>query len=190
MPIALPAISGVLTTNLFATALIGTDTPRLASGVAMGLVTWVPQVTVSTVDAGSGGVGTGIPIPWLVPQPLLLGFLTANIPPAGFTGLFAPSLILGLANGLATAFIQMLVSTTHPTVGTGSGAASFKAPPAATSMVAGFASAGLVGDAAPRLAAAIGFSLDSAIASLVIPIVIVGSASPSAASGVGTGKII
>jgi len=190
MPIALPAISGVLTTNLFATALIGTDTPRLASGVATGLVSWVPQVTVSTVDAGSAGAGTGVPVPWVVPQPILLGLLTANIPPAGFVGLFTPSLIIGLANGLALSFLQMLISTTHFSVGTGSGVASFKAPPAATSMVAGFASAGLVGDAAPRLATAIGISLDSAIASLVIPIVIVGSASPSAATGVGTGKII
>lgn len=190
MPIALPAISGVLTTNLLATALIGTDTPRLASGVASGLVYWVPTVTVSTVDAGSAGVGVGVPIPWIVPQPLLLGLLTANIPPAGFTGLFTPSLILGLANGLAIAFLQMLISTTHPTVGTGSGIAKFASPPAAGPMNAGFASAGLVGDAAPRLATAIGVSLDSALASLVIPMVIAGSASPSPASGTGTGKII
>lgn len=190
MPIALPIITGTLTTNLVATALVGTDTPRLASGVASGLVQWVPQVTVSTVDAGSGGVGVGVPTPWIIPQPLLLGLLAANIPPAGFAGLFTPSLILGLANGLSLAFLQMLISTTHPTVGTGTGISKFAAPPAAISMNAGFASAGLVGDAAPRLATAIGISLDAAIASLVIPIAIVGPASPSATSGTGTGKII
>lgn len=190
MPVALPVLSGILTPNLLATGLLGTDTPRLASGVATGLVYWVPQVMVSTVDVGSGGVGTSVPTPWAVPQPLLLGLLTANIPPAGFVGLFTPSLILGLANGLAAAFLQMLISTTHPTVGTGTGTAKFTAPPAATSMNLGFASVGLVGDAAPRLATAIGLSLDAAIASLVIPVPIVGSGSPSSATGTGTGKII
>ncbi len=190
MPIALPALSGTITTNLFSVALIGTDTPRLGTGVANGLVYWVPQVTVTTVDAGSGGVGTSVPLPWVVPQPLLLTLLTANIPPAGFTGLFTPSLILGLANGLSLAFLQMLISTTHPTVGVGTGIARFTAPPAATSMVSGFASAGLVGEASPRLATAIGVSLDAAIASLVIPVVIAGAGSPTAATGTGTGKII
>ena len=190
MPIALPAISGVLTSNLFAAALIGTDTPRLASGIANGVVFWVPTIQVTTVDAGSAGVGTGVPLPWLVPQPLLLALLTANIPPAGFTGLFAPSLIIGLANGLATAFLSMLVSTTHPTVGTGAAVAKFASPPAAGPMNAGFKAAGLVGDAAPRLATAIGLALDSTIASLVIPMVVVGSASPSPSTGTGTGKII
>jgi hypothetical protein len=190
MPIALPAITGTVASNLLAAALIGTETPKLAAGVAAGLTYWVPQVTVSTVDAGSAGVGSGVPIPWAVPQPLLFGLLGANIPSAGIIGLFTPSLVLGLANGLATSFLQMLISTTHPTVGVGSGVAKFVAPPAAGSMVAGFSSAGLVGEAAPRLATAIGFSLDAAIASLVIPIVIAGSASPSPSTGTGTGKII
>ncbi len=190
MPIALPAITGTVAGNLASVALIGTEMPKLATGVATGLSMWVPQVTVSTVDAGSAGVGTGIPIPWVIPQPLLLGLLGANIPSAGIIGLFTPSLVLGLANGLSISFLQMLISTTHPTVGVGSGVAKFVAPPAAGSMVAGFASAGLVGDAAPRLATAIGVSLDSAIASLVIPVAIVGSASPSPSTGTGTGKII
>lgn len=190
MPIAFPAITGILTPSLFSAALIGVETPRLASGVATGLVYWVPQVTISTVDAGSAGVGTGVPIPWVVPQPVLFANLSANIPPAGFFGIFTPPLILGLSIGISTAFLQMLLSTTHPTVGVGSGVARFAAPPAATSMVAGFASAGLVGEAAPRLATAIGVALDSTLASLVMPVAIVGSVSPSPASGAGTGKII
>lgn len=114
----------------------------------------------------------------------------ANIPSAGFIGLFTPSLILGLANGLATSFLQMLISTTHPTVGTGSGVAKFTGPPAAGPMVAGFSSVGLIGEAAPRLAAAIGVSLDAAITSFVLPVAIVGSASPSPSTGMGTGKVI
>jgi hypothetical protein len=190
MPIALPALTGTITTNLVATALIGMDTPKLASGVATGLVLWVPQVSVSTTDVGSAGAGIGIPVPWAIPQPLLLGLLSVNIPSAAFVGLFTPSLILGLANGLSLSFLQMLISTTHPTVGSGSGVAKFSSPPAAGPMNAGFASAGLTGDASARLATAIGVSLDSAIASFIVPVAIAGSASPAPSSGVGSGKII
>ncbi len=190
MPVALPILNGILTPNLLAMGLLGIETPRLASGVSTGLVYWVPQVSVTTTDVGSGGSGMSVPTPWLVPQPLLLGFLTANIPSAGFVGIFTPSLILGLANGLAMSFLQMFISTIHPTVGVGTGIAKFTAPPASVSMNTGFSSVGLVGDAAPRLATAIGLSLDAAIASLVIPVPIVGPGSPSAATGTGTGKII
>lgn len=190
MPIALPAMTGTLTANLLATALVGKDTPKLANGVATGLMYWVPTIRATSIDTGSVGVGVGTPIPLVVPQPVLLGFLLANIPPAGFTGLFAPSLILGLANGLALTFLQMLVSTIHPGIGSGAGVVTFRAPPAAIPMVAGFASAGLVGESSPKLAAAIGRALDASFATLVLPIAIVGSASPVPGVGAGTGSLV
>lgn len=190
MPIAVPSLTGTLTANLASVGLIGTDMPRLASGVALGLTYWVPQVTVSTIDTGSAGVGSGVPIPWVVPQPVLFGLLGSNIPSVGILGMFTPSLVLGLANGLSLSFLQMLVSTTHPTVGAGSGVAKFMAPPSTSSILAGFSSAGLIGEAAPRLALAIGNSLDAAIASLVIALAIVGPASSAPSTGTGTGKII
>jgi hypothetical protein len=190
MPISLPAFTGVIASNLLGAALIGVEIPRLASGVATGLVYWAPQIVVSTIDTGTAGAGVNVPLPWLIPQPLLFGLLSANVPPAGFVGLFVPSMVAGLSNGLSVSFLQMLISTTHPTVGTGTGIAKFTAPPAAISMLAGFASVGLVGEAAPRLATAIGVSLDASIANLVIPVVIVGPPSPSPASGTGIGKLI
>jgi hypothetical protein len=190
MPVALPAIAGTLTSSLMAVGLLGTDVSKLATGVGTGLQSWIPTIQVITVDAGTAGAGSNVPSPLLVPQPALLGALQSMIAAAGFAGQSTPQLATGLANGLAQAFLAMLVVTQHPGVGTGTGVATFICPPAAGPMAAGFASASLLGEASPRLAAAIGNALDTVFASLVMSVVIVGPASPTASSGSGTGKIL
>lgn len=190
MPVVLPAIVGTLTSNLMAAGLLGTDVSKMATGVANGLQTWVPTIQVVTVDAGTLGAGSGTPLPLVVPQPVLFGNLQSMIAAAGFVGQSVPQLATGLSNGLSQAFLAMLVTTQHPGIGTGTGVATFVAPPAAGPMVGGFASASLIGEAAPRLAAAIGNALDMTFASLIVNVVIVGSASPTGGSGAGTGKIL
>lgn len=190
MPVTIPGIVGAVSPNLLAVALIGTDVPKLSLGVANGTANWVSQITVQTVDAGTAGAGSGGPLPVVVPTPLLQGAMTAGFSSNGLLGIFSPLLITGLTNGLVLAFAQMLIKTTHAGVGTGSGVATFRAPPASVAMVAGFKSAGMVGDATERMANAVGLALDTTFASLVIPVPIVGSASPVGASGTGVGKII
>jgi len=190
MPVTPPGIVGALVPNLLAVALVGTDVPKYASGVAAGLVRWIPSIRVTTTDAGSAGVGSNVPLPLPVPSPLLIPNLTLGMTSMGLIGPFMPVLVTGLANGLSVAFAQMLVKTTHPTVGTGSGVAKFVAPPATPFMVQGFSSVGMVGPSAAQKAGALGIGLDRTFASLVVPVAIVGSASPTGASGVGTGNIV
>jgi hypothetical protein len=190
MPIALPVAVPTLAANLVSTGMIGVGVPKYATAVINGLTLWVPQIAVNTNDVGSGGAGTNIPLPTLVPQPLLLGNLVAGMTSQGLIGPLMPPFILGLANGLVAVFLQTLVVTQHVGVGTGSGVARFTAPPAFPSIIAGFAMAGIVGVAASRKAAALAQGLDSTFASLFLPVAIVGSASPSVTSGVGFGKII
>jgi hypothetical protein len=190
MPVTSAGIIGVLVPNLVATSLIGTGVPTYANAVAQGLVTWIPQVTVQTQDVGTGGSGKNVPLPLLVPQPLLIVNITSGMSSQELLGVMAPLLILGLSNGLALAFLQMLVNTTHVGVGTGAGVATFRAPPATPSMIRGFKSAGMKGPATERKAAALGQALDQTFASLLLPVVIVGSVTPSAATGRGSGKII
>jgi hypothetical protein len=105
-------------------------------------------------------------------------------------GVMAPIFLLGLANGLTAVFLQTLIKTQHVGVGTGAGVATFKAPPAFPSIIAGFASAGMVGQAASRKAQALGIGLDRTFASLFLPVAIVGTASPTAATGRGFGSIV
>ncbi len=190
MPVTTPGIFGAVYPNLVSVGVLGSDGPKLARGIANGLVRWIPQVRVSTTDAGSAGVGSNVPLPLIIPAPLLYPALAAGMAAQGLLGIFVPVYLVGLSNGLSLAFTQMLVKTTHPGVGTGAGVAKFSAPPAASSMRQGFFEAGLKGESFTKKATAVAMGLDIVFASLVLPVIIVGSASPSPGTGVGSGSIM
>jgi len=190
MPVTSSGITGVLLPNLISVGLLGSETPKLARGIANGLTQWIPQVKVNTTDVGFAGSGNNVPLPVVVANPILLANLTSGMIAQGIFGVFAPLYLLGLTNGLSLAFPQMLVKTTHVGVGSGAGAATFKAPPARTSMINGFSSAGLKGEAAVKKASAIAQGLDLTFANLMLPVIIIGSVSPLPATGVGSGNII
>lgn len=190
MPITPAGVTGIILPNLTAATLIGTGTPQLASGVGSGVSQWTPQIIVQTIDAGSLGVGSGGPLPVVIPPPSMLGAMTAAFASFGLLGVSAPLLITGLSNGLVQAYLQGLIKTTHPGIGVGAATATFRAPPAGPVMITGFKSAGMKGQATEQLALAVGQALDTVFASLVIPVPIVGSASPTGGSGTGVGNII
>lgn len=190
MPVVLPAITGLLTANMTAAGMLGTDVSKIATGIATGLTQWIPQIIVQTIDTGTLGAGKGTPTPLLVPQPALYAALLAGDAAFGFIGILNPAFTLGVANGLSQAFLAMLTNTAHPSVGVGAGVARFIAPPAGPAMTAGFTAVGLKGMDMPKKANAIGQGLDTVFASLVLPVTIAGSASPSPSSGTGVGNII
>lgn len=190
MPVTIPGIMGSVIPNLVSTGMIGTGVPQYARGVALGLSQWIPLVKVTTVDAGTAGVGKNVPLPLVVPNPLLQGNLLAGMASQGLVGLMMPLFITGLTNGLVISFAQMLVVTTHPSVGVGAGVAKLVAPPAAASIISGFAQAGMKGDATIRKALALASGLDGTFASLVLPVAIVGPPSPIGSAGSGFGNIL
>lgn len=189
MPITSPAVSGLVAASLASVGNTGIAAPLLAAGVGNGVSTWTPQIVVMTVDVGSAGAGSGGPIPVVVPGSLV-GTMTGSFVSFGIKGIAAPQMATAIANALIQAFLQGVIKTTHAGVGVGAGVATFRAPPAGPLMVAGFKSAGLNGTFAEPLALAVGSALDTTFASLVIPVQIVGSASPTGASGTGLGQII
>ena len=190
MPVTVPGIMGTLLPNLAAVAMLGTWVPKYARGVALGVSLWIPKVRVTTIDGGTAGAGKNVPLPLVVSTPVLYANIISGMAANGLTGVSVPALAMGLSNGLATAFLQMLVSTNHPSVGVGSGVAKFFGPPAYSSILQGFNSAGLTGELLPKKARALGMALNNTFASLIIPIAIVGPPSTSPGTGVGTGSII
>jgi hypothetical protein len=190
MPVAIPTIVGAIVPNLISATCIGEKTPQLATGIANGLQQWIPSLVVQTIDSGSLGVGSGGPMPLVVPQPALYGALLTGAASAGVLGFMAPVMFLGIANGLVFSFAQMLIKTTHPGIGAGTGAARFVGGSATPAMIAGFKAAGMKGQATEQIATAIGTGLDITFQALAIPVPIVGSASPAGGSGVGVGQII
>lgn len=190
MPVTIPGLVGALMPNLLSTGHLGLDTPKLATGIATGVATWIPQIVIQTVDSGSLGAGKGVPIPLVVPQPALYGALVAGDAAFGLLGILTPLMTLGIANGLVLGFAQMLLNTVHAGIGVGAGVATFRAPPAGPVMVAGFQASGMNGEDAVKKANAIGMGLDTTFASLVLPVSIVGSASPAGGASTGVGNII
>lgn len=189
MPVTPAGVAGLVAPSLAAAGMVGTDAPRIAAGIGVGVSTWVASISVVTADVGTAGVGSGGPIPVVIPG-TLLGNMQTGFGSAGLAGMFSPGFSAGLASGLTQAFLQGLVKTAHAGVGSGSGVAKFVAPPATGPIAAGLTSAGIAGIFQAQLSAAVGLALDLTFATLVLPIPIVGTASPTAASGTGFGKIV
>jgi len=190
MPVTVPGVMGALIPNLISVAMIGTGVPKYCQGVALGLSIWVPQIKVNTIDTGSAGVGRSAPTPVIVPNPLMYVNIIAGMTANGLAGVFMPVFSLGLANGLVLSFAQMVISTTHPSVGAGGGVAKFSAPPAASAMIQGFKQAGMKGDGAVKKAKAVAMACDLTFTSLIVPIAIVGPPSPAPGAGSGFGSIV
>lgn len=192
MPLNPPALAGAfLAPNLLSTGNIGMGMPKFAMGVAIGVCQYLTiQAKVTSIDTGVLGVGTSI-MPLIVPAPLLQGALYSGFSSMKILGPMAPLLILGLTNGLTQGWLALaLLQTNHPGIGVGAGVAKITAPTAVPTMIAGFASMGLVGDGPIKTATAIGIALDITFAAFVEPIPIVGTPSIVGGAGVGFGSVI
>ena len=189
MPINPAAVAGALLVSLPASGNIGMSVPRLAAAIGAGMTLWATSsLAVVTVDVGTLGAGVGL-LPCVVPPSLLLAGMLTSFPATGHAGPRAPALATGVALGLAAAFPLGMITTVHPTVGVGTGVATFVGT-AIPSMIAGFAATGLVGPMAVPTATAVGMGIDIAMAAFKIPVPIVGPPSIAPSGGAGAGKLV
>lgn len=189
MPLVAPVLSATITGAIFAGGLIGPAVPQLGSGIGQGIALWVQRLKVVTIDAGAVGVGKGL-APLIIPQPLIMTNLLIAYAANGQLGVMAPLEATAIANGLFVGFAQGVISTTHPSVGAGAAIARIQGPPAFSSLMQGFSSAGITGQGASKKANAISLALSIIIQTLVLPVAIVGAGGPSPSSGSGSGSII
>jgi len=189
MPLVAPVLSATITAGIFSGGLIGPAVPKLGSGIGQGIALWVQKLKVNTVDAGAAGAGKGLG-PLIIPQPLIMSSLLMAYTINGQLGVMAPLEASGIANGLFVGFAQGLISTTHPSVGAGAAVARITGPPAFSSIMQGFSSAGITGSGASKKANAISLALTMIIQTLVLPVAIVGAAGPAPSAGSGFGSII
>jgi len=189
MPLTPAGLTGALIVGLRGVAMTGSGVPKLAQGVANGVCAWVKSLKVVTVDAGTLGVGVGF-LPFAVPPPLLIASLLAAYPVNGQLGVMAPQEATGLGVGLGLGFIQGIMTTQHPTVGSGTGVAKVIGGPAFPFLMAGFAGVDIKGTGATQKASAISLALQMTLAVFTLPIPIVGAPTPMGSSGVGQGSIL
>jgi len=191
MPLVSPLLAGgFIAPNLLATGQIGQAMPKFALGVSLGVVDYLSDARVVSVDTGTLGVGLTI-FPLIVPQPLLLGALFTGFGSMGILGPMAPLLITGLANGITLGLVSLaLLNINHPGVGVGAGVARILGGSAIPSMLGGFDDVGMSADGPKKTATAIGIALDITFAAFFQPVPIVGPPSPVPGGGVGFGSIL
>jgi hypothetical protein len=190
MPLTPVGLAGVLAPNLLATGSTGIAMPQFALGVATGVYLYCQAATLTSVDTGVLGVGSTA-LPMVVPQPLILSSMLAGFAATATSGIMAPSVALGLSNGLVLGFLQGILTLTHPSVGVGVGVTRvIPGGPGAGYIIAGFAAAALTGIAGVKLATAIGIALDIIFAAFTVPLPIVGAPSIYPGAGAGVGKIV
>lgn len=175
--------------NLSAVSLVGVGAPKLAQALGIGASLWTPKIQIQTIDAGTAGVGKGVPVPITIPPSVLYGNLIAGFTAQGILGLMAPVFITGLMNGFTQSYLTALTNTAHVGVGLGTGVARFNPPPAFFDLKTGFTAAGATGDGATKVCRAIAQGLESTFRSLILAQPIVGPPTPSGGSGVGFGNI-
>jgi hypothetical protein len=190
MPITPVGLTATIAAALVSTGHIGPSVPQFANGVASGVFAYLTGIVKPiTVDSGVVGVGVGA-TPLLVPTPLITAGLTQGFAAMGIVGPFAPLTILGLSIGLTTGFAQGLITTAHTTVGVGAGVVRFQGGSAIPAMIAGFATAGMVGPGSVKKATAIGIALDTTFAAYTTVTPIAGGAGPAPSVGVGFGSVV
>jgi len=190
MPITPVNLAASVLAGFAGVGFTGQSLPLLANGIGQGVEQWVHSLTVITADTGTGGAGTGI-LPWVVPQPVLVGNMLSAYASNAHIGMNAAQEATGLATGLVTGFAQGLITTVHPTVGTGVGTiVRVTGPSAFPFLIGGFASVGIKGESAAKKANAISQALDQTLAVFTLVVPIVGPVAPYSSAGTGTGRIV
>lgn len=193
MPLNPVTVGPVVRSGLAAAGLLGTGSSQLALGLTNALCTYgTTAMNVMTIDVGTVGAGKGTGLGVMVPQPLLLASLTANLPAKGIAGLSMPQMALGISIAYSTALAMAIINTMHPSVGVGSGKLQImpNTLPAIGIFSSAFLAAGMTGQSVPQLAAAVATALDNVLPSAIGIVAIAGPPSISPSSGMGKGTLI
>lgn len=182
-----PIFQGMLASN----GILGSGSTQLANGLANGLFQYVSTgITVSSIDVGTLGVGTGVCAGVILPPTTLLGALIPLMIGHSISGPMSAPLANAISMGVSVSLASATVQTVNPSVGVGTG--KLQLLPLSTGgavFSAAFEQAGLVGAMSPALGNAVGMAMDSVIALALGVVVISGPPSLLPGSGVGSGKI-
>lgn len=194
MALIAPSIAAIVAGNLAAAQILGITQPRLASAISIGFSSYVlSSVTVTTVDAGIAGSGTGFGQGIFLAPPILQGALNTTFAGAGILGIFQQPLIAAIANSISQSLLTATILTVDVGVGTGAGVVATLIPNSVShiaSMYSAFISHGIAGPYSIPLATAIATGIDASLPSSRGFTVIAGGGAPPPSSGVGIGRLV
>lgn len=193
MPLVPATYAGLILQN---SGLIGPQAPQLATGLAVGITTYIltfPTPVIASVDAGAPGAGAGAGVlnPASCPPPALQGLLEANLRGLGLLGPSITQLTFGLSVATCTYLASGATVTAHAAVGVGTGVGKFVGLEPVGMAAAITAATGFAGVQWPQMVSGISIGMCTfLLANPIFNIAIAGAAGPGAATGVGTGKIL
>lgn len=195
MPYTGPSIRTNVLTGLTSNGIAGPSAVQLAGGIAQGLVSFLPTITVTTQHVGPSGSGTGtgqITLPASSGIPILKNALSSVNLNGPSTTQFATGVAQGVSREIQiNAKVQVTIAGTAG--GTGQGTLKgMSSTVFAPMLIGGFTANILFGSDVPKLAQALATGLINWFRTASVQTVDVGTPTVPAvpSMGIGTGKII
>lgn len=192
MPIDPGTTTPIFTAALIANAQIGPSASQLATGLAAGLFQYMQSgVTVTSIDVGTLGVGTGVGPSITLSEGVILPAMTASLAGHGIVGPMMPFQANAISLGISASLALAIVQTLNPLVGLGAGKLQLIPNGSGGALfAAAFKEAGMTGSMASNMGSAVGSGLDTVIASAIGVIVIAGPPNIVPGAGIGIGKVV
>lgn len=158
----------------------------ITSGIIDALIN---TASVTTYDQGSLGVGSGQG--FITPDPVKIKTsLSQSMAGSQINGVATELIVDAMSSSIASALTFAEVKTTHSSVGTGFGLGTISPSSSSSVFYYAFLGAGFSTDLSASLAASVSTGFDACLPFQSVQVVISGSASPSGASGVGSGMLL
>lgn len=193
MPLDPITVGGIMRGSLLAAGLVGTGSNQLSLGLTSALCTYgKTAMNVMSVDVGTLGVGKGLGVGVMLPQPVLAASLAGNLPAGGIAGLSMPQLVLGISVGYSAALATAIINTISPSVGVGAGKLQIMPNTAAAIgiFIQMFLAAGMTGPMVTPLATSVARALDLVLPTAIGVVAIAGPPNIVPSAGMGTGKLL
>jgi hypothetical protein len=186
------SVTAIFLDTLEANAQIGPSVTQFATGLALGLLQYLQAgITVTSIDAGTLGVGQGICPTIVLSEGLLLPAMTASLAGHGIIGPMMPAQANAISLGISVSLVAAQVQLTNPLVGIGVGKLQLIPNGSGGGLfAAAFKTAGMMGTMSTNLGLAVGLGLDAVIASAIGVTALVGTPNIVASAGPGIGKIV
>lgn len=196
MPLAGPALGGLISVQFAAMGFVGTKQVQLANAVGNGIVNYILAANIyqgtSTGVGTGGGKGTGFVVG--VVGPVVAAAINGQMASAGFTGTKMLQMALAIGNAFSIHILTGQVQSVSAPVAVGVGNGSLKGivGPAMGASIAGMMAAqGFTGTKQVQLAMAIGKGVASVLSKARVITAIVGAGyPPSPTTGTDIGKLI
>lgn len=182
--------TAIMAESLAGAGMIGSSTSQMAAGLGIGFTVALRAAVVNSLDVGTFGVGVGVGVGFLDYSSALTAF-TGSLTGIGLVGVYSSQLVMALTNGLIGIVATATASTTHSSVGIGTGTFNVTSVGGTyLSVSSSLMATGMTGSFLSNFSLGVSNAFDICMPLLVGQVGIAGSPSPIPSTGVGVGVFL